>query len=259
MYIIKFGGSVITDKSKENSFKKDIVKNLSEQLKKAGKQIILVHGAGSYGHILAKKYDLNNGFKNKDQLEGFSKTHAMVQKLSSFILDILHEKKINAVSIAPHSIMKLHNHKPYEFNYNIFKDYLKNGFIPVTFGDVVLDKKLVFSICSGDLLIQMLSQHFKPEKVIFVMDEDGLYTSNPKEVENAEFIDKATVSDLENMSTSFNKYDDVTRGMKGKIDTIKNIASFGIDAVLLNGNKSDRLYDVLVGNEVKQTLIFGEK
>ena len=59
MFIIKIGGSVITDKAKQNSFKKDVIDNLAKQISKSKKEIILVHGAGSYGHILAKKYNLN--------------------------------------------------------------------------------------------------------------------------------------------------------------------------------------------------------
>jgi len=79
MLIIKLGGSVITDKTKENTFKKDLMDKLAEKIKTADKELILIHGAGSFGHILAKKYDLNQGYKNDDQLHGFSLTHAMVR------------------------------------------------------------------------------------------------------------------------------------------------------------------------------------
>lgn len=255
MYIIKLGGSVITDKSKKHSFKKTIVDKLSAEIKKANKEIILIHGAGSYGHILAKKYDLNQGYKNHQQLQGFALTHTSVQKLNTLVLNSLQENNIAAVSISPHAIMKLDDHKPKKMNYDIFGDYLNQGFTPVTFGDVTLDKKLGFSICSGDLLTQILSKHFKPEKVIFAIDEDGLYTSNPKADKNAEFIETITLEKLKQLSTSLDKHADVTQGMKGKIDTIRNIAYLGVDSVLLNGNKPDRLYKVLVGAKTKCTIV----
>ena len=107
MFIVKLGGSVITDKSKENCFKHEILENLTEQIKRANKKTIIIHGAGSFGHIIAKKFDLNQGFKNKEQLHGFSLTHAMVQKLNSLVLDSFHKNGISAVSIPPHSILKL--------------------------------------------------------------------------------------------------------------------------------------------------------
>ncbi len=259
MFVVKLGGSVITDKSKKYFFKKEVMDKLSIEIKKANKDIILVHGAGSFGHILAKEYMLNQGYRNDEQLQGFSHTHAMVQKLNSLVLSSLHDNGIAAVSIPPHVILELDDHKPAKMNYDVFRDYLDKGFTPVTFGDVALDKKLGFSICSGDLLLQMLAKHFKPEKVIFALDEDGLYTSNPKIDKNAEFIEKSTMSELENFTTSSNSYADVTMGMEGKIETIKNIANLGIDIALLNGNIDNRLYNTLIGKETKHTLIYGEK
>jgi isopentenyl phosphate kinase len=259
MFIIKLGGSVITDKSKENCFKHGIFDKLTEQLKKANKKTIIIHGAGSFGHIIAKKYELNQGFKNKEQLHGFSLTHAMVQKLNSLVLDSFHKNGISAVSIPPHSVLKLRNHKPSKFDNFIFKEYLDMGFIPVTFGDVVLDEKLGFSICSGDLLIQLLAEHFQPEKAVFVIDEDGLFTSNPKIDKNAKLIEEITLNEMLDLTTSLDAHVDVTGGMGGKINAIKNIAELGIETVIVNGNKPDRLYKVLVGEKVKSTNVTGDK
>jgi len=259
MFIIKLGGSVITDKSKECTFKQKIMDSLSEQIKKADKEAIIIHGAGSFGHILAKKYGLNQGYKRLEQIKGFSETHEKVQTLNSLVLKSLQKAGIPAVSISPHSTIKLNNHKLEKMNFQIFEEYLKQKFTPVTFGDVVLDKILGFSICSGDILVHSLAKHFKPEKVIFVIDEDGLYTSNPKIDKKAKLIEKTTIKELENLTTKLDEHADVTGGMKGKIENIKKITELGIDTILLNGNKADRLYQVLVGEETKSTTVIGEK
>lgn len=255
MFIIKIGGSIITDKSIKDSYKKTIVDRLAAEIKKANEEIIIVHGAGSYGHILAKKYNLNQGYKIDEQILGFALTHASVQKLNTLVLNSLHENNIPAVSIPPHAIIKLDDHEPIDMNYDIFRDLLKQGFTPVTFGDVSLDETLGFSICSGDLLMQLLAEQFKPEKSIFVLDEDGLYTSNPKTDENAEFIETINLDKLKQLSTPFDNHADVTRGMKGKINTIEKIVNLGVHTVLLNGNKPDRLYKVLIGEKTKCTIV----
>ena len=124
---------------------------------------------------------------------------------------------------------------------------------------MVLDKKLSFSICSGDLLSMVLAKHFKPKKVVFVIDEDGLYTSNPKIDKKAKLIESTTINQLEKLSTSLDAHADVTGGMKGKLETIKNIANLGIDTILVNGNKPNRLYKVLVGEDAKSTIVCGGK
>lgn len=259
MIILKLGGSVITNKTTEGSFRENIMDNLSKEIKKANKQIILIHGAGSYGHIYAKKYRLNQGFKKDEQIHGFSVTQEMVQRLNSMVLKSLQKNGIPAVSIAPHSILKLNDNKFVSMNYNVIKEYLKKQFTPVTFGDVVLDEKLGFSICSGDLLVMELTKFFKPKKVVFVLDEDGIYTSNPKIDKNAKLIEETNIYEIENLTTTANDHADVTKGMQGKIETIKNISSLNIDTVLLNGNINNRLYDTLVGKKTKCTLVYGEK
>jgi len=259
MYIVKLGGSVITDKRKEQVFKQKIMNNLALEIKKAAVQLIIVHGAGSFGHILAEKYELNEGYKKYEQIKGFSLTHENVQTLNSLVLKSLHENDIPAVSISPHSVVKLDNHKLLKIDFKVFEEYLKKEFVPVTFGDVVLDKTLGFSICSGDLLVLALSGYFKPEKVVFVIDEDGLYTSNPKIDKKAELIESLDVRKLERLSTTLDKHADVTGGMGGKIKVIKEIAERGIDVVLLNGNKPDRLYKVLIGEKTVSTVVRGEK
>jgi isopentenyl phosphate kinase len=259
MFIIKLGGSVITDKTKEQTFKQGVMDDLAASIKKSNKKLIIVHGAGSFGHILAKQYELNQGYKRFEQVKGFSLTHEMVQTLSSLVLKSLHKHDVPAVSISPHSIVKLDDHKLSKIDFTIFEEYLQNDFIPVTFGDVVLDKKLGFSICSGDLLVKALAEHFKPEKIVFAIDEDGLYTANPKIDTKAKLIKTADLKELEQLSITLDKHADVTGGMKGKIDTIKNISKHGIDTILLNGNKPDRLYKVLVGENTVSTIINGER
>jgi isopentenyl phosphate kinase len=258
MIIIKLGGSVITDKTKEYIFKTDTMDKLAENIKKANKQTIIVHGAGSFGHIIAKEYELNQGYKKLDQIKGFSQTHEKVQELNSLVLKSLQKYDIHAVSISPHSIVKLNNHKIQKMNYKVFEEYLMNNFTPVTFGDVVLDKTLGFSICSGDLLVQALSKHFKPEKVVFVIDENGIYTANPKIDKKAKLIQKTTIKELDVATISADNHADVTGGMAGKIFTIKKITKNGIETILVNGNKIDRLYKVLVGEKTISTIVNGE-
>ena len=96
--------------------------------------------------------------------------------------------------------------------------------IPVTFGDVVPDDSLGFSICSGDTIIQKLATEFKPKRVFFISDVDGLFTSNPALDNSAELITTLTQSSFSSACTSENINPDVTGGIyqKAKIGEIKN-------------------------------------
>lgn len=55
MIIVKLGGSVITDKAEYRRFRADTVARLASEIASSGERVIVVHGAGSFGHILAKE------------------------------------------------------------------------------------------------------------------------------------------------------------------------------------------------------------
>ena len=56
MIIVKLGGSVITDKSRYRTFRREITKEIIDVISEFEEELILVHGGGSFGHIMAKRY-----------------------------------------------------------------------------------------------------------------------------------------------------------------------------------------------------------
>ena len=102
------------------------------------------------------------------------------------------------------------------------------------------------------------TQHFTPEKVLFVIDEDGVYTANPKQDPNATLIETTTIKELSRLSTRLDDHADVTRGMEGKLATIQTIARQGTDVIVVNGKKDNRVYDTLVGKKTTATIVYGE-
>ena len=64
LILLKLGGSLLTDKDKPNSIRKDVVKSAIQQIINADEKIILIHGGGSFGHPLAKKYNISEGINS---------------------------------------------------------------------------------------------------------------------------------------------------------------------------------------------------
>ena len=69
MFIIKLGGSVITQKEKQATFRVDVMNNLAKQISQSVEPVILIHGAGSFGHGFARQYSLNEGFSSEAALQ----------------------------------------------------------------------------------------------------------------------------------------------------------------------------------------------
>ncbi|MDR1721427.1 MAG: isopentenyl phosphate kinase family protein, partial [Methanobrevibacter sp.] len=185
---------------------------------------------------------------------GFAKTHNSVNKLSGIVSKIFIENEIPVVSIPPASCVKSHNKRINYFNLELINQYLKEGFIPILYGDVVLDDKYKMAVISGDQIITYLSKNLNFNKVILASDVDGVFNKNPKIHGDAELIKNlSSIDQLEHFDTTTNV--DVTGGMVGKIKELLELSDLGIESKIINANKPGLIKDALEGKRVEGTLI----
>ncbi|MGC8849417.1 MAG: isopentenyl phosphate kinase, partial [Candidatus Bathyarchaeia archaeon] len=57
--MVKVGGSVITRKDGDATPKLDNMARIAGEVSRVKDRIVLIHGAGSYGHPIAARYELN--------------------------------------------------------------------------------------------------------------------------------------------------------------------------------------------------------
>jgi len=256
MMLIKLGGSVITDKSRLRTFRKDNVSRLAEEIARAGKEVVLVHGAGSYGHVVADRYQLQRGFFEDRQLEGIGEVMQDVRDLNAKVMKTLRSKGVNGASIPPSVAAELDNGTLVGLSLRVFERYLELGITPVTFGDVALDRSRKFGICSGDQLMERLAEHFRPESAIFCTDVDGVFSSDPNTDPDARLIEKVDRSALDLLPRR-SKYVDVTGSIHGKIECMLRMSSNCGNCIVINGNVKGRLESALKGKKVKGSTIVG--
>lgn len=244
LIIIKLGGSVITYKDRSSpQIRTTTIKRLAREIKQILNQnryqLILVHGAGSFAHPLAKRYDLHHGAKTKEQKFGLSLTQQAMSRLNSLIMASLIKEKIPVISLPPHAFTEQSEGRLWELDYQIIKQYLAQNFVPVLFGDVILDNQWGCSILSGDTIVSCLAQKLGAHKIIFLSDVDGIFDSDPKKNPSARLIQKVNNHNLQQVlkGLSPNNYRDVTGEMYGKIMSIKkNLA--GVKVLIINGQKT---------------------
>ncbi len=248
MILIKLGGSVITDKKEYRKFNKEIVSRLCREIRESEQEVIVVHGAGSFGHVLAKKYSLNDGYNSEEQIPAVAQVCYDVRELNSMVIAELINAGIPAVSIPPGSCFVMDDKKMIIDNPEVIKTFISKGIMPVLFGDVVLDRKLGFAIGSGDQIMERLDEILDIEKVIFVSDIDGLFDSDPKKNPNAKFypiVDKNIVDSVKSDSS----VDDVTGGVYEKMQAMLRMSREDRECILVNGNVEGRLLSILKGEE----------
>ena len=256
--ILKIGGSVITDKNEELAARLRDINRLADEIKNANtKDLIIVHGGGSFGHPLAQRYAITDGFKEETQKIGFAETHHVMTVLNGLFMDALIWRGVPAVSITPSSCILTKKGRIFCFEEKPLKTALKMGFLPVMYGDAVLDADLGFAILSGDQLVSYIAQRLNAKRIVIGVDVDGLYDADPKVEKKAKMFTHLTLEELKKLRKTLGKSAacDVTGGMFGKISELLPAIEQGIPVKIVNATKPNYIYKVLKGEKVEGTLI----
>lgn len=155
MKILKVGGSVITHKEKFESFNELAIEDVCTAIAENYRDLILIHGAGSFGHPHVKKFGL------KDPIS-VAKIHDACVRLNERFCKKLIEFNVPAVGI-----------HPFTCSFSIVSKLLEKGFLPVLHGDVNSN----FEIVSGDDLVVELAEKFKAERIGFATNVEGIFVN----------------------------------------------------------------------------------
>jgi len=256
--VLKLGGSVITRKGKPFTPNLQAIRRLAREISEANvENLIVVHGGGSFGHPIAKQYEIKEGYKRASQLIGFSKTHQAMVTLNKIVVDALIQHNIPAVSVAPSSFIMTKLGRIENAEWLPIAKMLEKKLVPVLYGDAVMDHELVFTILSGDQLVSSLAARFNAERVIIGVDVDGLYTADPKRNSSAQLLRRITLEQLKSMKHVIGEAEvtDVTGGMLGKVSELITVVEKGIPVTIVNAAKPNKIYKALRDERVIGTLI----
>ena len=246
--ILKIGGSVITEKEKPFTARKEGIRVVVEAIAEYGKPLVIVHGAGSFGHFLAKKYGLSRK-PSSAKPEDVSEIRASVLKLNSMVVDTIQSKGVSIYWFQPYTFSKENSSEKLAMS---FKGLIEKGISPLSFGDVVPTED-GFRIISGDEIVRSLAILLKPSRVVFATDVDGIYR---KFGADRKPMQEIYIEDIEELAFKPVK-DDVTGGMEGKLGEALRIAKAGVDVLFTNGLKKERLMKALKGKDPDGTLVKG--
>ena len=264
LVILKLGGGLITDKSRLCTSKPSVIHNLAESISKLdslGYRIIVVHGAGSYGHLKAKRWKLHEGIiegYKPEHDDGISDQHAAVESvlndmlvLNQEIIDALESFGLTTECHPPH---KWASDTGAHFSGDLSLFNYSDGTIPVTFGDVVHctgDK--IIGILSGDDICYRLALDNHASHMIFAMSgAAGLLTAPPSN-SDAELI-SIWSPDCEFEGEHLSS-EDVTGGIHLKIERAAMIAEYVPNVWIVDGEHPSRIEEAITSGETVGTKI----
>ena len=269
--IIKWGGGLITDKSSLCTPDLEILEHLAQTIttcQSNNVDVVLVHGAGSFGHLRSKHWRLNEGFiphevfENDDtclsQWEAVHQVRKEMLQLNSLVCEALIRNNLTPVIHPPHLWAK--NTGP-DFLGNLERFHERKGAqVHVTFGDVVdVEGEQQFGILSGDDLVARLAIELPHVKrlVFAIKGVDGLLRVPPEQAVESDLIEHWS-PDIEFEGTHQSEID-VTGGIGLKAARGSFVASHGIEVIMVNGGRTERVLGAMLGHPVRGTLVTAKK
>ncbi|OAA73382.1 kinase [Cordyceps fumosorosea ARSEF 2679] len=254
--IVKLGGAAITDKSVPDTLS-DNIENLVDSVAHAyhqilrpdGRRMILIHGAGSFGHPPAKKYQVKAGWsarlagcgdaeRDRDSVKfGMALTRQRVLQLHLHVIQRLHERdRMPVLSVSTYDTVETDDGATTEDSITRLvarvRQVLDAGFVPLLFGDAVFDRVLGSTILSGDALMYHLAGRLSAvRRCVFVTDVAGIFTQDPKRFPDATLIMRMRCSEagdggaIEKDDEAAASVDDVTGAMRSKWQWAKRIVT----------------------------------
>lgn len=194
--VVKWGGGLITDKRKMCTPNESIISMLAQTilpLHKENIDVILVHGAGSFGHLRAKTWRLNEGYLGStiwsfqddascsNQFEAVEKVQQDMLDLNRYVSDALTAAGIPNITFSPHLWVTGVGVK-FAGDLTPIRNSIQ-GRVVICHGDVVpVDGEQKFGILSGDdLVVRLCLEMPNVKRLVFAIGGvDGLLRYPPK-------------------------------------------------------------------------------
>ncbi|GBG62285.1 hypothetical protein CBR_g29893 [Chara braunii] len=230
--------------------------------------MVVVHGAGSFGHFTASKYHLGRGGFGTcyRTAMGLAKTRASVTHLNQTLVQTLIRHGVPAVGISPfaagwrtkfggQAVERDGNH-----GMDIICQVLRSGLVPVMHGDASFEIGQGVAILSGDVIIRHMAKALCPQFVVFLTDVPGVF-NRPPSVEGATLLREIEVDDdggwivvnppeenvrtdgahgAETVVTTVSPHD-ATGGMAAKIKEAATIAAAGVPVLIAQAGTAHAL------------------
>jgi isopentenyl phosphate kinase len=260
IHVVKLGGSLITDKERPSTVRRDVVARLAREVAAArdafDRDLVISHGSGSFGHAAAARYGLRDGVRDAAQLPGVAVTQDQAHRLHRIVIEELLAAGLDAFSLAPSSFLVADGGRPVEVHLEPLLRALELGLLPVTLGDVVLDRSRGASICSTETVLLALAPRLaaagRPvERVLWMGATAGVLDEHGRTVAS---IDAGNVERVLAMASGAAGAD-VTGGMRHRVETAWRLAREGVPSLILDGFEPGALAAALRGDPVAGTRV----
>jgi isopentenyl phosphate kinase len=218
LIFVKLGGSLITDKTRAYTLRRENLERLAVETRQAlnempETQLILGHGSGSFGHWAAKPYGTRDGVCTPSQWRGFAKVSAAANRLNRIFTDVFLDADVPVLSIQPSATARCHDGVLEYLDTTALTSALANGLVPVVYGDVAWDNVRGGTIISTEEIFCYLAKRLYPSHILLLGEAPGVVDLDHH------VIDRITPEILAPIQSALggSRGADVTGGMEAKV------------------------------------------
>lgn len=255
---VKLGGSLITDKRVENSFRAEAAARVAREIQSAyaaddSLQLLLGHGSGSFGHVAAKQHDTMHGVRTAEQWRGFAQVATVAAELNYLMAKVLHEAGVPVMRFQPSASARSADGKIVEMAVEPIRQALQQRLVPLVYGDVAFDSTLGGTIISTETIFFYLARVLPVSRILLLGEVEGVYDANGKVIAT---ITPVTLPDVER-ALGGSAGTDVTGGMETKVRDMVALVQQqpNITIRIMNGQTPALLRDTLLNRAAPGTLI----
>ena len=267
MVFLKLGGSLITDKTRPETARLDVLDQLAGELQAARTEaphlrILLGHGSGSFGHAAAARYGTRRGVSGAAGWLGFAEVADAAARLNRIVVERLLAAGVPVWSIQPSASARCHDGQLAVWQSEAIELALERGLMPLVYGDTVLDSVRGGTIASTEELFGWLTPRLTPVRIVLAGVVDGVYDSDPLTNPAAAPIPMITPATLPDIAAQLGGSHgvDVTGGMLSKVSEMCRLAAAHpqMEVRLVSGLRRGALLSALLGSDQGGTRIVAE-
>ncbi|MCX7706531.1 MAG: isopentenyl phosphate kinase [Anaerolineae bacterium] len=224
LLFLKLGGSLLTDKTRPQALRADVLARLAAEVAEALRQrpdlrLVLGHGSGSFGHVTASRYRTREGVQTAEAWRGYAETARSAAALNYLVIEALWEAGVPALRIQPSASARCCDGELLALDDRPIVAALAHGLVPVVHGDVALDDVRGGTIISTEQIFRWLAPRLAPQRVLLVGEVAGVFTADPNHDPSAALIPEIRREMMPELACILgaSRGVDVTGGMVSKV------------------------------------------
>jgi isopentenyl phosphate kinase len=258
LVFIKLGGSLITDKKVESSFRESVVVRLAEEIRSAlvtdpTLKLVIGHGSGSFGHFAASRHQTVQGVISQEQWLAFTEVATVAAELNYLVAKIFRSFDLPIWRIQPSASAMCRDKKLIDLEIAPIKTALNHDLIPLVYGDVALDEALGGTIISTESIFFYLANHLPVDQILLLGEVSGVYDAS------GAVIPEITPENYKHFEASIGGSAgvDVTGGMETKVRDMLTIVESKpqVSIRIFDGSREGLLHQALTQQKGLGTLI----